>query len=273
MNFFNELTHLTINTIEKPGGMTAQAMPAVPLALLQVMDLYAYRLRKMGLPFAEIYDLLPSPSAEGDDGEAYENEVARTFEAEVEDAELRPPESGHRHHKMELTVRSLNALRWTAKLGMECHETYGLSEVDRSLCARIRRNCDELKTVFRTAKNKTEWKLTAAEGYTLEKMLSEGKQAKKLGISREQYGRIHAIWDIGTETVVAQTSISITGDVRTRMLPGRLSENDPLIALHSGGVETAMSTWRFLIDTAIKLFDGLLDRVGRSFGGRGGDAA
>ena len=67
---------------------------------------------------------------------------------------------------------------------------------------------------------------------------------------------LRKIWEVGTETVMLQTTIQLDGDVLTRLRPFRddtdAARYERLHTLHREGVETALATWQTLIDTAVR---------------------
>jgi hypothetical protein len=65
------------------------------------------------------------------------------------------------------------------------------------------------------------------------------------------------LWDVGTEQIVAQTTIHITGDVTMRVTPALLKpENRLLLEIHREAVATSTAYWRELLNTAVALATG-----------------
>jgi len=83
---------------------------------------------------------------------------------------------------------------------------------------------------------------------------------------------VHKAWDVGTETVIMQTSLQIDGDVITRVSPSMMSKDpeqygpvDPgfISLVHNNALATATAQWRSLFDLAADLLGALGDRLFR----------
>jgi len=73
---------------------------------------------------------------------------------------------------------------------------------------------------------------------------------------------IQKIWEIGTDTIVMQTTISLGGDVVTRIHSGYTSStNESIWRLHQQSVGASSSSWKDVVDAAIQLVQGLLGKL------------
>lgn len=73
------------------------------------------------------------------------------------------------------------------------------------------------------------------------------------------------IWEIGLETIVMQTVISLSGDVTTRIQPEYAKESHRMVRdLHQGAVRTSVDFWKTLADIASSLVKTLLGATGRT---------
>ena len=73
---------------------------------------------------------------------------------------------------------------------------------------------------------------------------------------------IQKIWEIGTDTIVMQTTISLGGDVVTRIHSGYTSSaKESIWQLHQQSVSASSSSWKDVVDAAVQLVQGLLGKL------------
>lgn len=73
---------------------------------------------------------------------------------------------------------------------------------------------------------------------------------------------IQKIWEIGTDNIVLQTTISIGGDVLTRIHADYTTPAaQSLWQLHQQSVDASSSSWKDLIDSAVALFSQLFSKI------------
>ncbi len=81
-------------------------------------------------------------------------------------------------------------------------------------------------------------------------------------LTPRQITTIQKIWEIGTDTIVMQTTISLSGDVVTRIHSGHTSSTDESIwQLHQQSVRASSSSWKDVVDAAVQLVQGLLGKL------------
>ena len=200
--------------------------------------------------------------------------------------------------------RMIEQLRRTAKLVADdaLLRTAGkapLDDLEKGIALRIRRNCDQLKSIvirFRavdawqpyllspdgrahveqvrtdtaadpnwTAFRDVDKGLTRAEiSKALEGISST--RADKVVLDADASTRLRKIWELGTDQVIAQTLVHMDGDTVTRF-QRNISDEDRAyyLGIHNQGVHTAVQQWKTLFDAFIKLSQGVADIIfGRS---------
>ncbi len=198
--------------------------------------------------------------------------------------------------------RTIEQIRRTAKLlvddeVMEALHKKPLKPIERSLAVRIRRNCDQLKAMvvrFRATDSWQRYFLTDAalrniaqartetssdHGWTSFRQVDDGLTRSEISRSLERAGkseqavldsdaaiRLRKIWELGTDSIVAQTLVHIDGDTVTRVHQGMDQKTlTYYLNIHNQGIETAVKQWRTLFDAFSALVGGVADRIfGRS---------
>ncbi len=170
-----------------------------------------------------------------------------------------------------------------------------LDSIEKGIALRIRRNCDQLKSIVLRFRAIESWQpyLLSEKGRQCSNLAgvdsgvntnwSEFRPVDK-GLTREQINkalenqhsgegikavldadaatRLRKIWELGTDRVIAQTLVQIDGDTITRFQRD-VGEEDRkyLLEIHNQSVRTAVQQWNILFDTFVKLFDGIVDRI------------
>ena len=198
--------------------------------------------------------------------------------------------------------RTIEQIRRTAKLlvddeVMEALHKKPLKPIERSLAVRIRRNCDQLKAMvvrFRATDSWQRYFLTDAalrniaqartetssdHDWTRFRQVDDGLARSEISRSLERAEkseqavldsdaaiRLRKIWELGTDSIVAQTLVHIDGDTVTRVHQGMDQKTlTYYLNIHNQGIETAVKQWRTLFDAFSALVGGVADRIfGRS---------
>jgi hypothetical protein len=261
-----DLLTLEINTILKD-TMTAEPTPPWPHAVLSLLREYTGFLADQGWPVMRYISCEPSAWAVLPEREAQPRpwQVLGDGPAELDRNVLR------------LDLGSVDRVRWAAR---GC--SLALQRLpDRTrqvvIADRIIGNCDELKGILRRAGQTLptadfDWlpALTSTEEALkkgmarvgpdraeLISLLGDAGRAKRILMAPDvrDTAMLRKMWEIGTEEVVAQTVIHLDGDVVTRFRRGLdgLGQGAPVMEAHRMGVDVALSSWRHLVDTALRL--------------------
>lgn len=261
-----DLLTLEINTILKD-TMTAEPTPPWPHAVLSLLREYAGFLADQGWPVMRYISCDPSVWAALPEREAQPRpwQVLGDEPAELDRNVLR------------LDLVSVDRLRWAARGCSLALQIVPERSRQAVIADRILGNCDELKSILRRVSGKllpadVAWlpALTAAEDALREGSAPVGPDRAELIILLGDTGRakrvlvapdlrdsamLRKMWEIGTEEVVAQTVVHLDGDVVTRFRRGLdgPGQGPPVMEAHRMGVDVALSSWRHLVDTAIRL--------------------
>ena len=233
------LLQLEINTILKD-EMTAQPMPALPHALLDIAGNYFRRMVEFGVPVHLFFKRDHQPTDVAADS------VVIGPQPDAPDKDAQP---------LTVDTETFDRLRWAARMAE--------GKIDdpqrRQILARIRNNCDTLKAVLHRAEP------NRVEGLTRADLAGRPREIRSLlAIGRDDYVTVQKIWDVGTEQVMLQTAVSVTGDVNTRIRRGLPpGERAALLEAHKAGVSVSVESWRHLVTTAVDLLQAGLSIVGR----------
>ena len=198
--------------------------------------------------------------------------------------------------------RTIEQIRRTAKLVvddelMRVLHKKPLNHVDRALAVRIRRNCDQLKAIvvrFRATDTWQRYFLTQAalqniaeartetssdDTWTRFRQVDDGLTRSEISQSLESSGktkqgvldsdaaiRLRKMWELGTDSIVAQTIVHIDGDTVTKFQRGINQETlTNYLNIHNQGIDTAVKQWETLFEAFRALVGGVADRIfGRS---------
>ncbi len=249
-----DLVSLEINTIEKD-NMTAQKMPSVPHALLDVSINYLRKMVSVGLDPTHYWgtdkdkkvELLEIPKP--DDRQKRGVKVWTREPPPFDNSVIR---NGH---------KDFGHLRWLAR-GLAINPEFKKRpekdrDIEEQLLERITRNCDEIREIVRwlmeESKDKDRWgKYLGKSRRDVIRAIKNDGPPPPLDVADAT--RIRKIWELGTERVVLQTIIQVDGDVITRVRPDlRSREADLLFEIHRHGIKTSVESWRFLLDIVGKL--------------------
>ena len=200
--------------------------------------------------------------------------------------------------------RPIEQLRRTAKLladdsVMALVGKAPLNHAETGIATRIRRNCDQLKTIILRFRAMDGWKTyfltpealsniadaridTAAHdrwsefrdadnGLTRTK-ISRALQsisairAENAVLDSDAATRLRKIWELGTDQIIAQTTVHIDGDTVTRFQRDvEESKRSYYLDIHNRSVHTAVNQWKILFEAFSTLAEGVANRIfGRS---------
>lgn len=196
--------------------------------------------------------------------------------------------------------RSVEQLRRTAKILTEdsVMASIGkrpLNHLEIGIATRIRRSCDQLKTIILRFRGTEAWKtyfltsealLNVAEakvdtgahdgwsefrpadnGLTradISRSLQSASaiSAEKAVLDSDAATRLRKIWELGTDQIIAQTTVHVDGDTVTRFQRDvDESLRSYYLEIHNQSVITAVSQWKTLFDAFAELVGGMASRI------------
>ena len=274
---------MEISTIESE-TITGHKMPWFPHAVIDVLTRYAdWFVITQDLKMGTILGL-PDPLTR-------ETLVALTSD-ETPDSDTRITNGW----------RTIEQIRRTAKFVvddklMQDLRKKPLDHGDRALAVRMRRNCDQLKAIvvrFRATDTWQRYFLTQAalqntaeartetssdDTWTRFRQVDDGLTRSEISQSLEGSGetkpgvldadaaiRLRKMWELGTDSIVAQTIVHIDGDTVTKCQRGISQETlTYYLNIHNQGINTAVKQWGTLFEAFRALVGGVADRIfGRS---------
>lgn len=228
------LLNLEINTIIK-SNMTAERMPALPHAILDIAGEYARKLVESGVDVT-LFQLSSATARPALDPWA----TLRSGSAPISDGD-----------RLRVSADTFDALRWAANRANSVSDGAPPDRAVSMLIERICNNSDMIKAIL-TRLNDMPFVKAAPNRAELALTPPDPKGWK--GVSANDWLAVKKIWEVGTEEVVAQTVIQLDGDVYTRFRP----QTDPrtaelILTVHQSSTEVAVSSWRHLLDVVIKI--------------------
>ena len=174
-----------------------------------------------------------------------------------------------------------------------------LDHAETGIAIRIRRNCDQLKTIILRFRAMDAWKAhfltpealsnvsdarfdTAAhDGWSEFRAVDSGltraaisrslqsvssTRAEKAVLDSDAATRLRKIWELGTDQIIAQTTVHVDGDTVTRFQRDiEESKRSYYFEIHNRSVQTAVDQWKTLFEAFSKLASGLASFIfGRS---------
>lgn len=255
------LLTLEINTVLK-SGMSAEKMPLAGDAIIDIaQDYYVFLCEQLGVfanretrtldgwaaLLSESFDWGMAPfvaPAGATDGKRYLADFL------LRDLPGNDPARG-------TTVQVFNSLRevasWLRQMqsitlgaaqeaGADPALVQAAAGIDRDaapILMRIQRNSDQIIDIL------TRRGLTAL---TLQRGMAEDDR-RMADLKTADIVTIRKAWDMGTETVVMQSTIQIDGDVVTRVLKGRdTAANSTMIGVHRDAVDVSFRYWSFMVE-------------------------
>ena len=280
-----DLLVMEVSTIASD-SITGRKMPWFPHAVIDVLTKYADWLTDVR--DMDIAGILNSPAPLT--RECF-IEIAR---APVEGGNLRITNGWQPIEQLRRAAKLLNQDDVMTQAGRE-----PLNHLESGIATRIRRNCDQLKTIILRFRATEGWKTYFLTGDALSNLADAGVntaaddewsefRAADIGLTRAQITRslqsasaTHAVkavldsdaatrlrkmWELGTDQIIAQTTVHVDGDTVTRFQRG-VEESQRLyyLEIHDRSVQTAVNQWKTLFDAFAELAGGLANRIfGRS---------
>lgn len=233
------LLNMEVNTIVA-AAMTAEPMPAVPHALLDIAGWYAAALARLGV------DLVPyfAPDA------AAPESITLTWVGASTPAGSDTP--------LTVSTETFDRLRWAAKRARSAPEAARrIPPPDLALLDRVVNNSDAIKAIF----TRFDKSMDQFRNKTREALLEHPFTPHSYRVAPDDLALLQKIWDIGTDEIVAQTIVYVTGDITTRV-QGSLAgaESAPLFAIHRQSIDVSINCWKLLLD-AVREIAGATVRV------------
>lgn len=231
------LLNLEVNTI-LCDNMTAEEMPALPHALLDIATGYADELCLMGLDLPRIFDLpggVPPPNSP---------------------SWVKPP-AAWVGALLTVSKDTFDQLRWAAQWAITSKDPGAakLAANQRVLLSRIVNNCDTIKVMFDHFDQTVQPFLGKKRGDLVKMRIDPATY----DIPPDDLVQLQKIWDIGTDEIVAQTIVFVSGDVTTRVQRSLgLLPSEWLLTIHRQSIDISISRWRDLLDTVKELAGGAL---------------
>lgn len=251
----HDLINIETNTI-LAHGMTGRKMPSYPHALHDIIIMYAeFFVDEVGLDLDSFWTAF---EANGEKPEELKPKISATG------AFTKDPDNGE---------ATFNILRWAAyavlahakKADQGGHQ---ITAGKRTILNRIRRNCDQLKTIVEslakqpaTEKNATDKFIGKRRG-ELCAMSALPEPPKLPPAPPEHLTRIRKIWDIGTDRIVLQTVIQLDGDIIFRATKAYAQASQhPLVEAHRRATDIGLKHWSSMFELIASLVGGLADRI------------
>jgi hypothetical protein len=259
------LLTLQINTIEKE-GMVGGLVPALPHALLDIARAYITYLQNLGVHFNQPGNNHPVRLISGklldEDLKAtqlMEGEAAPPNSYEVLcAADLFPTMYTSERDAKEVVVRltpaTFHVLREAATWARINPPPE--SPPEQAVLRRIIENCDAIKQVLKRKAARQAWSRANVDSSYGPSRLDLRDNPALLNFWYEVPPSdaliIRHAWEIGTEVILAQTVVQLTGDIVTRLHP-RMKNAPETRAMHQVGIDTALGHWHTLFGFVAQL--------------------
>ena len=237
-DFGYDLFNIETNTILKE-GMTARKMPALPHALLDIVETYSdYLINEIGLDRRALWGLPPAGR------ETWVPVYARPGGRWEADGGW----------------DSFDRMRWAAVAALGHPGAWDVPSRGaerRVTLARNWCNCDQLKGIIAGLAQRHEWAplLGRTRKDVVEAITDRAGRAEHLPTAPAEYLiTVRKAWDIGVELVVMQTVVQIDGDILTRIqqsLPE--NERESLLKVHERMVDTGARHWQTMSEMLARL--------------------
>ena len=220
------LLNIEVNTIVRD-SMTAEQMPVLPHALLDIANEYARTLCNLGV------DLVPFFAAPM---EQVPNLVVGWSDAQ-----------GFATDDLVIALDTFDRLRWAAKQANADRSMRGarIPATKRVILDRICNNCDTIKEFFKHSGS------DMARFINLRRsdLVAMTIDRRSYHVAPDDLVALQKIWDIGVEEVVAQTVVFMTGDITTRVQEAfRQPGSETLFAIHRQSIDVSVACWHYLLD-------------------------
>jgi hypothetical protein len=232
------LLNIEVNTIVRD-NMTAEQMPPVPHALLDIAQDYADTLSTLGV------------------------DVPAYFEAPAPDPTQAAPAwapAGSIGSTLTVSADTFNRLRWAAQWTSLSKDPPAarISPAQRVLLDRIVNNSDTIKEMFKRFDDRFNQQFL---GKTRSDLVGLNIEPNSYAIAPDDLIDLQKIWDIGVEEIVAQTMVFVNGAITTRVQQAlRGAGSETLFSIHRQSIDVSVACWRYLLD-AVKEIAGDAVRV------------
>jgi len=220
------LLNIEINTILRD-NMTAEPMPPLPHALLDIAGDYSSELCALGVDLAVYFTAAPAdPST-------------------ITLAWADNPSSVS--DLLTVSADTFDRLRWAAKNASKAqgHEALRITQAKRILLDRIVNNCDAIKEMFKRLDPSTAQFIGKTRAQLVGITIRRGSYAVQV----DDLIALQKMWDIGVEEIVAQTLVHVTGDITTRVRePLGQPGSEKLFTIHRQSIDVSVACWHYLLD-------------------------
>ncbi len=283
-----DLLNIEINTIIKT-NMTAEKAPSVPFALLDIIADYGRQLEAYGVKLAPylaktreqcLEEVKAAREQQPPKGPVDPTGLWLAFTSAWEQSEQISDDWKFEMSAVHNGWDTFERLRIaTIDACAHLHEqSLGERELaDRQiLLTRISNNCARLKHIVHALEESSEDKRKWADFIpkTRAELQKNGSKRVPLGsLAFDDRVAIRKIWEMGTETVIAQTSIQLDGDVVTRLSPTLIAEYEAevrsmLLRIHSDSTEIGIRHWQSLVKTVWEIAASVADKLTSLLRGR-----
>ena len=253
----HDLINIETNTI-LAAGMTGRKMPSYPHALHDIITMYTeFLVDEVGLDLDAYWTAFETNEAKS---EAERKKPEGLEPAFLPDAAFsKDPDNG---------VATFNVLRWAAYAALAHAKEAGkgghkITAETRTVLNRLRRNCDQLKTVVGLlARPSAAGQFIGKRRRDLIAMSVGSKPPRLPPAPPEHLTRIRKIWDIGTDRIVLQTIIQLDGDIIFRATKAYAQGGQhPLVEAHRRASDIGLKHWSSMFELIASLVGGLAGRI------------
>jgi hypothetical protein len=220
------LLNIEVNTIVRD-NMTAEPMPPLPHALLDIAADYARELCALGVDLPAYFATpLADPTT-------------------IAHAWLDNP--GSVSDLLTVSADTFDRLRWAAKNANRAPglQAARITPSKRVLLERIVNNCDAIKEMFKRLGPS----LNQFIGKTRAELVGMTIQRSSYVVQVDDLIALQKMWDIGVEDIVAQTLVHVTGDITMRVQDAfRRPGSETLFAIHRQSIDVSVACWHYLLD-------------------------
>ena len=259
-----DLLAIEVSTIAS-GTITGRKMPWFPHAVIDVLDDYAGWLGRVG-------EIDMKVILERDallDEEGFKRAIASSGRCGLAMA------NGGRHiEQLRLAAKMLADDGLMKSVGKPT-----LTEEQRGIANRIRRNCDQFKSVVGRFRVESDWRPYFVDGTSsgggafpendygvtredISTRLDAARDTRAPKMDSDAATRLRKMWELGTQEIVAQTVVHIDGDTVTRVQLGvGEGKRAYLLEVHDRAVQTAMGQWRTLFEAFMALIGDMAEGI------------
>jgi hypothetical protein len=239
-----DLVSIEVNTILKE-NMTAARMPGVAAALLEIADRYLDWLHRFRVHLEPVW------AAQRPTGDAAWPRLPAPDPNAIRVPMPSPLTFGLTFERLGEIARQLGERPSDVPVP-------GVTGADRFVLHRIERNCTALSALLMRHPGYADREVSVGDAEIDADSFAPPMTTRDLLIVRK-------IWEVGTEEIVAQTVVTLDGDVTSRLgrrltdAAGITGEARTLVmALHDRSLDTAMGNWHALARAAASVVSGIV---------------